>query len=201
MRMLTSIVPAVAGSIGFIAPAFQCFKSIRQGKVGIKFRSGKVVKNKDGSTKIFKAGTHLNVPIIDKFRTIFVNHTKIYNPQVVLLRDNTEFEVRASVWYQITDPEKALVEIEDVQTSLEHLCMTKVQEVLSVRTSKTRDKVADALLAAVEEDAGKWGVKFLSFQLVDCHAVGNTDKIMSMEPKAIASAKGFKVFLRTLFSK
>lgn len=195
MRIL-SIAPIILGSMGAIAPLFQCFKVIRTGKQGVKFRNGKVVEN-----KVLKPELHPKWPIADNIKTVSVNEkTEVYDPQVVILHDNTQFEVKASVRFRIIDVIAALVEVEDIQTSLEHLCMTKVDEVLSKRTSKNRHNIAEALLESVKKDAEDWGVHFISFRLVDWHAVGSTDKIMSMEPKAVASAKGVKVFLKALFS-
>lgn len=105
MRIL-SIAPVILGSIGAIAPIFQCIKIIRPGKEGIKYR-GNVVENKDGSTKIYKPGIHFKLPVVDNIKTMFVNdQTMVCKPQVVLLNDNTQFEVKASVRFASSMCEK-----------------------------------------------------------------------------------------------
>jgi regulator of protease activity HflC (stomatin/prohibitin superfamily) len=187
MRLL-SVAPIIAGSIGVIAPIFQWFKVIPQGKRGVKYHLGRV-KGEVG------VGPKFQFPFVDKYKTRFVNEqTKIYDSVRVLLADQTQFQVKVFVTFKIVNLEDALVNIEDYESSIENLCIPAVQSTLRKRTWENLDGIDEELLKTVSAKAEKWGIAFTDIQVAEFVATPGTAEILLAEARGKANAKALRAF-------
>lgn len=83
--------------------------------------------------------------------------------QNVITKDNVTMEINALLYYQITDPMRALYEIQDLPESIEKLTQTKLREVIGSldldETFVSRDFVNERLRETLDGATDKWGVK------------------------------------------
>jgi regulator of protease activity HflC (stomatin/prohibitin superfamily) len=83
--------------------------------------------------------------------------------QNVITKDNVTMQISALLYYQITDPKRAIYEIQNLPESIEKLAQTKLREVIGSLdldgTLVSRDFINAKLREALEGATDKWGVK------------------------------------------
>jgi regulator of protease activity HflC (stomatin/prohibitin superfamily) len=84
-------------------------------------------------------------------------------PQPVITRDNVTINVDSVVYWQITDPMKAVYEINDLVGGLVQLTITGMRSVMGEmdldHTLSNRDQINAKLRIILDEATDKWGVK------------------------------------------
>lgn len=84
-------------------------------------------------------------------------------PQPVITRDNVTINVDSVVYWQITDPAKAVYEVNDLVGGLVQLTITGMRSVMGEmdldHTLSNRDQINAKLRLILDEATDKWGVK------------------------------------------
>src|ERR687890_771628 len=124
------------------------------------------------------AGGGLNgiVPFIDKPRGVYWSNVRPglntidlreqyidLPPQPVITRDNVTIHVDSVVYWQITDPIKAVYEMNDLVGGIVQLTITGMRSVMGEmdldHTLSSRDQINSKLRLILDEATDKWGVK------------------------------------------
>ena len=83
--------------------------------------------------------------------------------QQVITRDNVTTEINALLYFQITDPKKAVYEIDNLPNAIEKLTQTSLRNVIGEleldETLTSRDTINTKLQAILDDATNKWGVK------------------------------------------
>ena len=91
--------------------------------------------------------------------------------QNVITRDNVVIEINALLYFQITDPKRAVYEIANLPDALEKLTQTTLRNVIGEldldHTLTSRDTVNRKLRVILDEATDKWGVKVNRVELQD----------------------------------
>ncbi len=91
--------------------------------------------------------------------------------QDVITRDNVAIEINALLYFQITDPVKAVYEIANLPNAIEKLAQTTLRNVIGEldfdETLASRDHINQKLRAILDEATDKWGVKVNRVELQD----------------------------------
>ena len=134
---------------------------INQYERGVVFRLGRVQSSIKGP------GLRLIIPIVDQMRKVSMRTVTLpIETQKIITRDNVSIDVAAVAYYQIVDPVKAIVEIENVVAATYQIAQTTVRNVVGQttldhvlsETSALNEKVKAILDQATE----KWGIYCLS---------------------------------------
>ena len=153
---------------------------VRQAEVVIIERLGRYFKTLD-------SGIHIIVPIFDKVRPIHWRYNKTdYRGQVIVAQkienridlresvydfprqnvitaDNVSININALLYFQITDPYKAVYEIGNLPEAIEKLTQTSLRNVIGELTLDltftSRDSINAKLRNILDEATDKWGVK------------------------------------------
>lgn len=84
-------------------------------------------------------------------------------PQPVITRDNVTINVDSVVYWQITDPTKAVYEVADLVGAIVQLTITGMRAVMGEmdldHTLSSRDQINAKLRIILDEATDKWGVK------------------------------------------
>jgi len=119
------------------------------------------------------AGLHLIIPFIDKVRAR-VNlrqQTMDIPPQNVITRDNVTITIDTVVFFQVTDPAKAIYEIESLPKGIQYLAITTIRDIIGKMdldsTFSSRDIINDQLRAILDEATDKWGCKVERVEVKD----------------------------------
>lgn len=91
--------------------------------------------------------------------------------QQVITRDNVTTEINALIYFQITDPKKAVYEIDNLPNAIEKLTQTSLRNVIGEleldETLTSRDTINSKLQAILDDATNKWGVKVNRVELQD----------------------------------
>ena len=100
-------------------------KIVRQSEVYIIERLGKFHKVAD-------AGLTIIIPFIDHVRSIvsLKQQTLDIAPQEVITKDNVTITINTVVFYRVTDPAKAVYEIQNLKKGIEYLSVTSIRDLV-----------------------------------------------------------------------
>lgn len=91
--------------------------------------------------------------------------------QNVITKDNVGTEINAIIYFQITDPVKAVYEISNLPDAIEKLTQTTLRNVIGEldldQTLTSRDTINGKLRTVLDEAGHKWGVKVNRVELQD----------------------------------
>src|SRR5215207_4972229 len=121
-------------------------------------------------------GLNILWPFIDKPRAVYWTNTRPgltsidlreqyidLPPQPVITRDNVTIHVDSVVYWQVTDPTKAVYEINDLVGGIVQLTITGMRAVMGEmdldHTLSQRDQINAKLRVILDEATDKWGVK------------------------------------------
>ena len=117
-------------------------------------------------------GLVLIIPIIDSYIKLDLRTRVIDVPkQRVITEDNVTVDVDAVVYFRITDPEKAVIEVQryDVATSL--LAQTTLRDVLGQKSLdellSKREELNKSLQKLIDEGTDPWGIKVSAVTIRD----------------------------------
>lgn len=91
--------------------------------------------------------------------------------QNVITRDNVAIEINALLYFQITDPKRAVYEIANLPDALEKLTQTTLRNIIGEldldHTLTSRDTINSKLRTILDEASDKWGVKVNRVEIQD----------------------------------
>src|SRR6266542_3423595 len=126
--------------------------------------------------KVASSGLNILVPFLDRPRAVYWTNTRPgltqidlreqyidLPPQPVITRDNVTIHVDSVVYWQITDPIKAVYEMNDLVGGIVQLTITGMRAVMGDmdldHTLSQRDQINSKLRLILDEATDKWGVK------------------------------------------
>lgn len=138
--------------------AFMSIKIVKQAEVYIIERLGKFYKVAD-------AGLTVILPFFDHVRSVvsLKQQTMDVPPQGVITKDNVTNTIDTVVFYQITDPAKAVYEIQNLKKGIEYLAITTIRDIIGKmnldETFSSRDGINNQLRIVLDEATDRWGCK------------------------------------------
>ena len=126
--------------------------------------------------KLANSGLNILIPFLDRPRAVFWTNSRPgmtsidlreqyldLPPQPVITRDNVTIHVDSVVYWQITDPVKAVYEMNDLVGGIVQLTITGMRAVMGDmdldHTLSQRDQINSKLRLILDEATDKWGVK------------------------------------------
>ncbi|HRF69306.1 MAG TPA: SPFH domain-containing protein [Muribaculum sp.] len=144
---------------------------------------------------VLSPGLNFIIPFIDRPKTIYTRRAEtaiggrvivrttattiidlreqVYDfpSQQVITRDNVTTEINALLYFQITDPKKAVYEIDNLPNAIEKLTQTSLRNVIGEleldETLTSRDTINSKLQLILDDATNKWGVKVNRVELQD----------------------------------
>ena len=150
----------------FAIIAFKSFKIVSESQVIVVERLGRF-------SNIYTAGLHTLLPFLDKIRATvsLKENTMDVPPQGVITKDNVTITIDTVVFYQITDAQKAVYEIEDLRASIRYLATTTIRDIVGKMdldsTFSSREAINVQLREILDEATDKWGCKVNRVEIKD----------------------------------
>jgi len=155
--------------IALLTIAWKTIKIVPQSSVLLIERLGKF-------HRVASSGLNIIVPFFESPRSVYWTNVRPgltsidlreqyidLPPQPVITRDNVTINVDSVVYWMITDPIKAVYEINDLVGSLVQLTITGMRAVMGEmdldHTLSSRDQINSKLRLILDEATDKWGVK------------------------------------------
>ena len=146
--------------------AVKSIKVVRPSEVYIIERLGKFYKVAD-------AGLTIIVPFFDHVRSVvsLKQQTMDVPPQGVITKDNVTITIDTVVFYQITDPAKAVYEIQSLKKGIEYLAITTIRDIVGKmdldETFSSRDGINSQLRTILDDATDRWGCKIDRVEIKD----------------------------------
>jgi len=146
--------------------AYKTIKVVKQSEVYVIERLGKFHKVAD-------AGLTIIFPFIDNVRSVvsLKQQTMDVPPQGVITKDNVTITIDTVVFYKITDPAKAVYEIQSLKKGIEYLAITTIRDIVGKMdldaTFSSRDSINDQLRVVLDEATDQWGCKVDRVEIKD----------------------------------
>ena len=163
--------------------AAMSIKIVKQSEVYIIERLGKFYKVAD-------AGLTIIVPFFDHVRSVvsLKQQTMDVPPQGVITKDNVTITIDTVVFYQITDPAKAVYEIQSLKKGIEYLAITTIRDIIGKmdldETFSSRDGINNKLRIVLDEATDRWGCKIDRVEIKDITPPADIRDAMEKEMNA-----------------
>jgi len=156
---------------------------VKQYERGIVLRFGKL-------TGVRGPGLNGIMPFID--RLIKVNMrivTTVLEPQEVITRDNVTVRVDAVVYYQVLEPDKAVINVDNYRDAIIQLALTTLRSVLGQSELDEllahRDQINERLRQIIDEQSeGPWGVRATLVEIKDVLLPEDMQRTMARQAEA-----------------
>jgi len=185
-------LPIIAWIIGLIILAIIIIslKVINQYERGVRFTLGKY-------TGIMNPGLRLIFPLIQGYRRVDIRQTTINLPaQEVMTKDQVNLKIDGVVFYVVKEPEKVILNVENLEHQLEAKASSELKEIIGNKTMKEslsdRMDIANTLLSmlndAIEDKSSKdkkdWGIEVKAVQINNIELPRELIRAMSKQAEA-----------------
>lgn len=177
---------------------------INQYERGVVLRFGKV------RPAVKEPGFRIIIPIVDQIRKVSLRIVTLpVDSQKIITKDNVSIDVAAVAYYNISDPIKSVVEIENVVAATYQIAQTTVRNIVGQSTldevlSQTA-KINEAIKGILDIATEKWGVFVSTVELKDIQLPDSMQRAMAKEAEAerekrakIIAAEGEKLSAKSL---
>jgi len=162
--------------------------------------------------RILEPGLNLIIPVVDKprhilWRTRMTNlkgqdvvlekHSRVvdlreqvfdFPKQSVITADNVVIEINGLLYYQITDPKRAVYEVANLPNAIEKLAQTTLRNIIGELslddTLTSRDEINGQMRIVLDEATDKWGVKVNRVEIQDIEPPETVREAMEKQMRA-----------------
>jgi regulator of protease activity HflC (stomatin/prohibitin superfamily) len=135
-------------------------------------------------------GLYYNIPLLEwqrlvDMRTITVN----VEPQETITKDSVTIKVNAVLWYRVTEPFKAILEVADFRAAVYQVALTSLRNIIGQHmldeVLKERDQINSQLRTIVDQATDPWGVQVEMVEMKDVEIPQAMQRAMAREAEAI----------------
>ena len=150
---------------------------------GVIFRLGRVVEGAKGP------GLFFIIPIIDRMVKVNLQIVTLdVPPQDVITKDNVTVKVNAVVYFQVFDPVKAVVEIQNYYFATSQIAQTTLRAILCKvdldQILTERDQLNQDLQRIIDDLTDPWGVKVALVEIKDVDLPLEMQRAMAKQAEA-----------------
>jgi regulator of protease activity HflC (stomatin/prohibitin superfamily) len=176
--MVPAIVVAVIALILFMLSV----RIVNEYERGVIFRLGRVMGAKG-------PGLFFIIPFIDKMVKVNLQTvTMDIPPQDVITKDNVTIRVNAVTYFNVTEPVRSVVNIQNYLFATSQIAQTTLRSILGqVELDEiliNRDEINDKLQQIIDELTNPWGVKVTLVEVKDVELAESMRRAMARQAEA-----------------
>ncbi len=166
----------------------QAIKITNEYERGVIFRLGRYAGTRG-------PGLFVIIPIIDKMVKIDLRIvTQDVPPQDVITKDNVPAKVDAVVYYKITDPQKATIDVEDYRKATSQISQTSLRGVVGSseldELLSERIKINTKLHEVIDEATDPWGIKVTGVEIKHVEIPSSMQRSIAKQAEAERAKRG-----------
>jgi regulator of protease activity HflC (stomatin/prohibitin superfamily) len=184
MDLLMSLLPFIFLALIIIGLlVVPAVKVVYQYQRGVLFRFGRLVGLRE-------PGLNIILPWIDKLIKVDLRtRTVILKPQEVITKDNVTVHVDAVVYFNVFDPERAVIQVEEYAVATEQLALTTLRSVLGQsdldELLSHRDRINARLRDSIDDHTEEpWGVMVSLVEVKDVLLPDVMQRVMARQAEA-----------------
>lgn len=168
---------------------FFVFKVVAEYERAVIFRMGRL---RSGGAR--GPGVFFVLPCTDEYHQVDLRTVSFDVPtQEVLSKDSVTVSVDAVVYYRISDPLKAVIQVEDYCESTRLLAATTLRNVLGTRNLSEvlteREAISHTMQTVLDEATDPWGIKVERVEIKDVKLPMQLQRAMAAEAEASREAR------------
>ncbi len=109
--------------------------------------------------------------------------------QETITRDSVTVKVNAVLWFRVSDPEAAVLTVEDYKAAVQQVALTSLRNVIGQHdldeVLKARDKINALLKKNVIDTTLPWGITVELLEMKDVEIPQDMQRVMAMEAEAM----------------
>ena len=155
---------------------------LREYERGVVFRLGRLSELKG-------PGVVLLIPFVDRLVRVSLRTVTLQiPPQEVITRDNVPARVTAVAYFRVVDPNKSIVEIQDVLAATSQIAQTTLRSVLGKAELDTllseREQLNENLQHIIDDQTEPWGIKVTTVEIKDVEIPAAMQHAMARQAEA-----------------
>ena len=141
-------------------------------------------------SKTLSAGLHLLIPFLDvvKYKRTLKEEVFEVSKQNCITKDNVALGIDGVLYLQVINSKFSCYGIDDYRVAAQNLAQTSLRSVIGKmdldKTFEERERINQAVVAAVDEAAQNWGIKVLRYEVKDIEV--SPDIMNAMEKQMTA---------------
>jgi regulator of protease activity HflC (stomatin/prohibitin superfamily) len=155
---------------------------LREYQRGVLFRLGRL-------RPLTGPGLVFLIPFVDRMERVDLRTvTLTIPPQEVITRDNVPARVNAVAYFRVTDPAKAITEVEAYPVATSQIAQTTLRSVLGRAELddllSERDQLNDSLRRIIDDQTEPWGIKVTTVEIKDVEIPEAMQRAMARQAEA-----------------
>jgi regulator of protease activity HflC (stomatin/prohibitin superfamily) len=135
-------------------------------------------------------GLYYNLPLFEWQRKLDMRTVTVdIEPQETITKDSVTIKVNAVLWYRVSDPMKAILEVENYRQAVYQVALTSLRNIIGQHVLdevlKERDAINQKLRVIVDKDTDPWGVIVEMVEMKDVEIPQTMQRAMAREAEAI----------------
>ncbi|HLN78153.1 MAG TPA: slipin family protein [Nocardioidaceae bacterium] len=180
---MTVVVVVVVGLVALVAAALVAStRVLREYERGVVFRLGRL-------RPLYEPGPRLLLPFADRLIRVDLRVvTLTIPPQEVITRDNVPARVNAVVLFQVVDPLKSVMAVENYAVATSQIAQTTLRSLLGRADLDTllahREDLNEDLRKIIDAQTEPWGVEVRVVEIKDVEIPEAMQRAMAREAEA-----------------
>jgi regulator of protease activity HflC (stomatin/prohibitin superfamily) len=183
MAQLISPLSIGLGALLFVLViVWPAVKIVKQWERGIVLRFGRYASTRS-------PGLNLIIPYIDRMIKVDTRvETMVVEPQEVITNDNVTVQVDAVVYFQVMNPEDAVMKVMNYEMATTQISLTTLRSVLGQleldELLAHRDRINERLQQIIDQHTEPWGVQVTAVEVKDVLLPENLQRAMARQAEA-----------------
>ncbi|MGV0784824.1 SPFH domain-containing protein [Mycolicibacterium sp. XJ775] len=166
MDILYALSAAVAGAIALLWLGANNIRVVRQYERGVVFRFGRVQDN------VRQPGLTMLVPVADRLQKVNMQIITMPVPaQDGITRDNVTVRVDAVIYFNVIDPVRAVVDVQDYMSAIGQVAQTSLRSIIGKSNLddllSNRERLNQGLELLIDNPAVGWGIHIDRVEIKD----------------------------------
>jgi regulator of protease activity HflC (stomatin/prohibitin superfamily) len=166
MSILSSLTLAGAAALGVIWLAAQNIRVIKQFERGVVFRFGRV------QSRVRQPGLTALIPLADRMQKVNMQIITLPVPgQDGITRDNVTVRVDAVIYFNVEDPVRAAVDVQDYMSAIGQVAQTSLRSIIGKSNLddllSNRERLNQGLELLIDSPALGWGIHIDRVEIKD----------------------------------
>jgi len=184
-RLIERMINFIAWVVIIVIPIFWMFmfRTVKEFERALIFRLGRV------QDKVRGPGLFWLNPLLDKVVVVDLRiEAIILESQYMVTKDSVTVRVDGLVYLKVTDPKKAVLEVENYKLASQMFAAASLRSVVGSVTLETtltnRERVNVLLKEVVERECKKWGLAILAIEIRDLNLSREMQRPMAAEAES-----------------
>jgi regulator of protease activity HflC (stomatin/prohibitin superfamily) len=166
MSILYTLAAAGVAGIGAIWLSLQNIRVIKQFERGVVYRFGRV------QSRVREPGLTMLIPVVDRLQKVNMQIITLPVPaQDGITRDNVTVRVDAVIYFNVEDPVRAAVDVQDYMSAVGQVAQTSLRSIIGKSNLddllSNRERLNQGLELLIDSPALGWGIHIDRVEIKD----------------------------------